>query len=445
MFAFPWFPLGYALPGGSVGRLQEEGSGYQIVDNQAHDSAFLVLEKTSLVAIGAEKLLDPTHDGFCSIEFGGRAYLSRLFERSEKPIVVRDWPRVMGLPTSSDASSLGTAVRRLREAFPKADVGGSLFLPTFNVCLPVNETDDGQDLRSLAVEFLAGGARVPLADINSIRAINSWLTSHEIEAFFSALKIDFAQPAVQSLIDPASFTLPGRPELERFFREYILEPSFDRERYAALGVKRPNGVLLYGPPGSGKSYAVGKLRAALGWTSFEIDLGAMGSPFIHQTSVALKKVFDEAKSKAPALILLEEIDAVASARGPMTHDYKVEEVTELLRLVETASENNILVIATTNRRDALDPAILRKGRFDHTIEVGYPTEEEVSVALTAMLAERPHVEISNLHQLAMKLAGRPMSDIAWTINEAARLAARGKKDAIDEIDLYSAVKRLRAP
>jgi hypothetical protein len=444
MFTFPWFPLGYNLPGGAVGRLNHEGSGYQIIENKEQDSVFLVLESTALAATGAEKFLDLAHDGFCSIDFGGRSYLSRLFKRGEQPVVISEWSRVMGLPTSSDASSLGKALARLREGFPKADIGASLFLSTFNVCLPVNEVDKAQDLRSLAVELLAGGARTPLTDIDSIRAINSWLTPNEIEAFLRALDVDIAQGKPRAA-DPTSFELPGRPELERFFREYILEPSLDRERYAALGVKRPNGVLLYGPPGSGKSYAVGKLRAALGWASFEVDLGAMGSPFIHQTSVALKKIFDEAKSKVPALVLLEEIDAVASARGPMTHDYKVEEVTELLRLVENASENNILVIATTNRRDALDPAILRKGRFDHTIEVGYPTEEEVSVALTAMLGERPHVDISNLQQLASKLAGRPMSDIAWTINEAARLAARGKKDAIDEIDLYSAVKRLRAP
>jgi cell division protease FtsH len=442
MFAFPWFPLGYTLPGGSIGRLQHEGGGYQIVDNQAHDLVFLVLERTALVAIGAEKFLDPVHDGFHFIEFGGRSYLSRLFERSEQPVRVRELPKVVGLPTSSDASNLGKAVRRLRETFPKADVGGSLFLPTFNVCLPVTEANSAQDLRSLAVELLAAGARVN--DINSICTINSWLTPQEIQGFLAAFDVELVQATTQShLIEPASFTLPGRPALERFFREYVLEPRLDRERYAALGVKTPNGVLLFGPPGSGKSYAVGKLRTALGWPTFEIDLGAMGSPYIHQTSVALRKVFAEAKSKAPSLILLEEIDAVASARGAMSHDYKVEEVTELLRLLETASANDILVIATTNRREALDPAFLRRGRFDHVIEVGYPTDEEVHGALITMLGERPHVEISNLRKLATSLAGRPMSDIGWTVNEAARLAARAKKDAIDEIDLFSALKRLK--
>jgi ATP-dependent 26S proteasome regulatory subunit len=169
----------------------------------------------------------------------------------------------------------------------------------------------------------------------------------------------------------------------------------------------------------------------------------MGSPFIHQTVVALRAVFNEAKRRAPALVVLEEVDALAMSRGPTTQDHKVEEIAELLRLVETASENNILVIATTNRRNGLDPAMLRKGRFDHMIEVGYPGREEVRAAIEAMLQDRPHRDIPNLDQLAARLADRPMSDIAWVINEAARLAARAKKAAIDEIDLFSALDALK--
>ena len=73
-----------------------------------------------------------------------------------------------------------------------------------------------------------------------------------------------------------------------------------------------------------------------------------------------------------SLIVLEEVDALAPARGPLTHDHKVEEIVELLRMVESASESGVLFIATTNRKQALDPALLRRGRFDHAIEVGYP-------------------------------------------------------------------------
>jgi cell division protease FtsH len=241
----------------------------------------------------------------------------------------------------------------------------------------------------------------------------------------------------------SSFSLPGRPVLEQFFREYVIEPSVDRDRYAALKVQLPNGVLLYGPPGSGKTHTVNKLSSALGWPIFRIELGAVGSPFIHQTSIALRKAFEEAKRKSPSLIVLEEVDALAPARGPLTHDHKVEEVVELLRMVESASESGVLFIATTNRKQALDPALLRRGRFDHAIEVGYPSAEEVRAALVEILSERPHTTIE-FGSLSTRLAGRPMSDVAWVVNDAAREAARAKKDAIDQEDLLAAAQRLFA-
>jgi cell division protease FtsH len=158
--------------------------------------------------------------------------------------------------------------------------------------------------------------------------------------------------------------------------------------------------------------------------------------------ISMRKAFEEAKRSAPSLLILEEIDAVAPGRGPMSHDYKVEELTEILRMIESASKHGVLVLATTNRREALDPAILRKGRFDHSVHVDYPTKEEVEHALQGMLKDRPH-NLDDLSAPSEALAGRPMSDLAWVLNEAARLTARAKRDMIEEADLSEALGRLR--
>jgi cell division protease FtsH len=101
-----------------------------------------------------------------------------------------------------------------------------------------------------------------------------------------------------------------------------------------------------------------------------------------------------------------------------------------------------LVVATTNRRQALDPAILRKGRFDHSVFVDYPTKEEVELALRGMLKDRPH-DVLDLSTPSEFLAGRPMSDAAWVVNEAARLTARSKRDKIGEAEFDEAMERLQ--
>ena len=274
-------------------------------------------------------------------------------------------------------------------------------------------------------------------DVGSVRGANPWISSDDISFFLTALGVsEFADP-----VAPEAFTLPGRPALEAFFREYVIEPSADPDRYQALRVQLPNGILLYGPPGSGKTHAVDTLLAALRRPTFRLDLGEVGSPFIHQTTVAMRQAFEQAKRSAPSLLVLEEIDAVASARGPMSQDHKVEELTEILKMIESAAKNGVLVLATTNRKEALDPAVLRTGRFDHSVLVDYPTKEEVELALEGMLQNRPH-DVLDLSRAGRSLAGRPMSDAAWVVNEAARLTARAQQDRISEIFLERALKRL---
>ena len=215
------------------------------------------------------------------------------------------------------------------------------------------------------------------------------------------------------------------------------------DRYAAMGVQPPSGILLYGPPGSGKTFAVRMLANYLGWPVFELGMGKIGSPFIHQTSVRLNALFHRAAEKAPSIVVIDEVDALAGARGIGSQDYKVEEISELVKLVEAAAGSGVILVATTNRKEAIDPAFLRKGRFDHAFEVDYPDAEEVLSVLGYLVSERPHVPGLGLATAAERLACRPMSDAAWVVNEAARLAVKSSKDAIDDICLFGAISKLK--
>jgi cell division protease FtsH len=436
MTAFPWFPIGHQIACGRVGRLRAEGVGYQVLHDQSSERLMLVIASDS--SDGKGVTASSVGRKFEGVDFGGRSFLAISMSKAEEPVPVLQWPKRFGLPTSPDIKAIGKAISDLRQRDPQAEVGSALFVPSIEVCLPVKRSDRPEDLKRLAAQVLVGSGQISSLDIGSVRGLNPWVSAQDIEFFLEALGIsEVLEPPA-----PEDFSLPGRPDLEAFFREYVIEPSADPARYDALRVQLPNGILLYGPPGSGKTHAVDTLVAALRRPVFRLELGAIGSPFIHQTAASMRKAFEQAMRSAPSLLVLEEIDAVAPARGPMSHDHKVEELTEILRMIESASRNGVLVLATTNRREALDPAILRKGRFDHSVHVDYPTQEEVELALRGMLKDRPH-DLGDLSTPSEALAGRPMSDVAWVVNEAARLTARAKRDMIKEADLSEALGRLQ--
>lgn len=436
MSGFPWFPIGHKLASSTVGRLRTEGPGYQVLQAQAGDALMLVLAAGEPVADDAARVGGASQ--FAEFEFGGRRFLTVPVAKSSEPVPLLHWPKRYGLPTTSDVRVLGEAIAGMRRRAPQAEVASALFVPALEACLRVKDAEAAEDMRQVAAQLLTASQASAL-DVGSVRGANPWVSADDIAFFLSALGVsELAEP-----IAPEAFSLPGRPALEAFFREYVIEPSADPERYQALRVQLPNGILLYGPPGSGKTHAVDTLVAALRRPTFRLDLGEVGSPFIHQTTVAMRQAFEQAKRSAPSLLVLEEIDAVASARGPMSQDHKVEELTEILRMIEAAAKNGVLVLATTNRKEALDPAVLRTGRFDHSVLVDYPTKEEVELALQGMLKDRPH-EPLDLSGASRALAGHPMSDTAWVVNEAARLAARAKHDRISGVFLKEALNRLRS-
>lgn len=236
------------------------------------------------------------------------------------------------------------------------------------------------------------------------------------------------------------FDLPGRPGLAAFFNEHVVDIVNHRERYKALGIDFPSAVILHGPPGCGKTFAVERLIDFLGWPSFQVDASSVASPFIHETSKKVAEVFDKAMQNAPSVIVIDEMEAFLADREMGAGHHRVEEMAEFLRRIPEAAQHEVLVIGMTNRIEMIDPAILRRGRFDHVVEVTHASEAEILALVATLLLKLPTAEDVDGTTLAKELSGRPLSDVAFVIREGARLAARGGKDRIEQEHLTAALK-----
>jgi cell division protease FtsH len=235
------------------------------------------------------------------------------------------------------------------------------------------------------------------------------------------------------------FELAGRAELAAFFNEHIVDIVLNRDRYKTLGIEFPSAVILHGPPGTGKTFAVERLVDFLGWPSFQIDASSVASPYIHETSKKVAQIFEKAMENAPSVLMIDEMEAFLADREMGSGHHRVEEVAEFLRRIPEAVKHEVLIIAMTNRIDMIDPAIQRRGRFDHVIKVDFASEIEVQSLLDKLLSSLPKEPDVDSKPLAQELAGRPLSDVAFVVREGARLAARSGKEQLDQASLLAAL------
>ena len=243
--------------------------------------------------------------------------------------------------------------------------------------------------------------------------------------------------------DPRKFVLPGRSMLEDFFNDHVIDIIFNAKKYQAMGIDFPSAIALHGPPGCGKTFAVERLVEFIDWPSYSIDSSSIGSPYIHATSKKISDVFNKAIDTAPSVIIIDEMEAFLSDRwasGDGLHH--VEEVAEFLRRIPEANDNKVLIIAMTNRIDLIDPAVLRRGRFDHIVAVVWPSREEVAMLFNSLLDKLPISNNLELDKIVDKLTGKPLSDLTFVIRDAARLAAKASKSQIDQQSLSDAFNNL---
>lgn len=344
----------------------------------------------------------------------------------------------------NEALAFATALRNSRAIDPESSFQGGLYIEALSRILPTGEGEEPDDGLVLG-KWLSGGIGVSVANAAALQSILTWLPHGGVRKLAETAGILIGDVAASKEsagrpVPSGRFELPGRPELEVFFNDHVIDVVQNPEHYRLMGICNPSAIILEGPPGTGKTFAVDKLAAFLGWPIFSIDAGSIGSPFIHETSRKVSELFAEAMKIAPAIVVIDEMEAFLPVRDATAgQHHRVEEVAEFLRRIPEAVAAGVLVIAMTNRLDMIDPAVSRRGRFDHIIHVGYPSATEVQVLIDKLVDELPLEDDVNTNEIAVELARRPLSDAAFVVREAARISARERQSAISQDTLRKAL------
>ena len=264
------------------------------------------------------------------------------------------------------------------------------------------------------------------------RTMDGGITSEELERLLESQLSEVGQKSrinvdVEALSKEKKMgfaEIAGMDELKQNLSQRVLWPLKHAEKALQYRLHLPNGILFYGPPGCGKTYFATKLAEELKWEMEFVSTASLGSAYQHETQGNIQKIFTKAEKYGHCVLCIDEIDGILSGRketsGNSSHN---DEVNEFLVQLNECHKRGILVIGTTNRKDIIDPAALRAGRFDLLIEVKAPDLEMRKRLFEMYLANRPLAEDIDIAELAEMSEGYASSDVPFVVNEAALFAA----------------------
>lgn len=249
------------------------------------------------------------------------------------------------------------------------------------------------------------------------------------------------ETAVQVTFDDVAGLTAAKRDLQEVV-QFLQEP----ERFQKLGGKVPRGVLLVGPPGTGKTLLARAVAGESGVPFFSISASEFIELFVGVGAARVRQLFEDAKKKSPAIVFIDEIDAVGRARGSGLgggHDEREQTLNQLLSEMDGFDRNDLtIVLAATNRPDVLDPALLRPGRFDRRVVVDRPELGAREAILKVHTKSKPLTEGVDLHGIAENTPGFSGADLANLVNEAALGATRRGADSISEKDFEAAYDKI---
>lgn len=318
---------------------------------------------------------------------------------------------------------------------------------------PINDSGIEKDLNvvgRIIYQMLTGespekikvnAGKMTLIETIMMKALYSEFTS--AEEMLAALEGTSPVSYSPKSTGPGFSAVAGMDSLKEQLKSEVIDILADKEGAEQYGIDIPNGMLLYGPPGCGKTFLAERFAEEAGYNYRYVKSSDLASTYLHGSQEKIAALFDEARKNAPTILCFDEFDALVPRRDDINNASQSGEVNEFLSQLNNCGKDGVFIIATSNRPDKIDSAILRSGRIDYIVYVPIPDKEARMKIFELSIKDRPHEQNLDCEALAKKTEGFLASDITATVQQASRIAFKSK--ALISKDLLLSVIKQRNP
>lgn len=253
------------------------------------------------------------------------------------------------------------------------------------------------------------------------------------EEMLSALAGELSMAFIPKSSGPGFSAVAGMEALKAQLKSEVIDILADKAGAEQYGIDIPNGMLLYGPPGCGKTFLAERFAEETGYNYRYIKSSDLASTYLHGSQEKISALFDEARKNAPTILCFDEFDALVPRRDDINNASQSGEVNEFLSQLNNCGKDGVFVIATSNRPDKIDSAILRSGRIDYIVYVPVQDKEARRMLFEMAVGNRPHDDTFDSEESARLTEGMIASDITAIVQQAARIAFRTRALITNEL------------